>query len=217
MSNSSIPKEKQTAYQRWEMSPLKGNDNLSEEPNDKNFPTSDQSTNSEELAKQEAVKIGLTEGYADGLRQANAEMLADKENILRLASTFSKSLGKAESEFSMEILRLSLDLAKAMVKTHLQLNSKAIMSVVKEISGHLPPDISQVRLKLHSEDAKTVKKLLLEDLTNNDWTILEDDEITRGGCIVETSVKQIDASIEKRWQRICDALGQDDDWIGSLR
>jgi flagellar assembly protein FliH len=74
-----------------------------------------------------------------------------------------------------------------------------------------------VRLKLHSEDAKTVKKFLLADLSNHDWTILEDDEISRGGCIVETAIKHIDASIEKRWERISNALGQDDDWMGSLR
>jgi flagellar assembly protein FliH len=217
MSNASIPKERQTAYQRWEMSPITSSEVSSEEKNDKERPTSDQSQNSDELAKQEAVALGLQAGYADGVQQAKVEMLADKENLLRLASNFSKSLDKAESEFSMEILRLSLDLAKAMIKTHLQLNSKAILSVVKEISSHLPQDINQVRLKLHSEDAKTVRKFLLEDLSNQDWSILEDDGIIRGGCIIETSIKHIDASIEKRWERICNALGQDDDWISSLR
>lgn len=217
MYSPAIPKEEQTAYQRWEMPSITGSEQLFEKTQDIKTPVSEPSKVSADLARQEAAAIGLNEGYADGLQKAKTEMLADKENLLKLVSTFSKSIDKAENEFSLEILRLSLDLAKAMVKTHIQLNEKAIVSIVKEISGHLPPDIKQVRLKLHSEDARTVKKLLLEDFTNYDWTILEDDQITRGGCIIETSIKQIDASIEKRWKRICDALGQDDDWIGSFK
>jgi len=217
MSKQSIPKENQTAYQRWEMLPIKSADQSFNNSRDTKALENECSKASLAIIKQEAIEAGLKEGYAAGMQQAKEEMLADKENIIKLAGTFSKSLDKAENIFSTEILKLSIDLAKAMVKTHLKLNTNAIISVVKEISEHLPPNINQLRLKLHSEDAKTVRKLLLEDLTNYNWTIIEDDKITRGGCIVETSIKHIDASIEKRWKRICDALGQDDDWTGSLK
>jgi len=215
MSNMFIPKEQQTAYQRWEMSDISHDDN--ETVIEEKSITPEELQAIAQQAKEEGFALGMQHGYADGLQQAHAEILSDKQNLLNLANTFTHSLDKGETEFSMEILKLALDVAKAMVNTHLQLNSKAILVVIKEITDHLPPDISQVRLRLHPDDADSVRKHLLEDLTSLNWIVLEDARITQGGCIVETAVKQIDARIETRWKRICDALGQDQEWLSSLK
>lgn len=214
MSNIFIPKEQQTAYQRWELSAISDEDEGIFEAKSS---TPEQSPAIVQNTQEDGFALGMQHGYADGLQQARAEMLSDKQNLLNLAQTFTHSLDKGETEFSMEILKLALDVAKAMVKTHIQLNSKAILVVIKEITNHLPPDISQVRLRLHPEDADSVRKHLLEDLTSLNWVIIEDAQITQGGCIVETAIKQIDARIETRWKRICDALGQDQEWLSSLK
>lgn len=217
MSNlATTPKAKQTAYQRWELSSIETANTAKPIEKTPPEPVVDVQQITEQ-ARQEGFALGLQRGYADGLQQARTEVMADKTNLLNLASTFGNSLDKAENEFAMGILKLSLDVAKAMLLTNLNLNSKAILAVVQEITNHLPPNIHQVRLMLHPEDAVSVKRHLTEELTNKEWTIIEDGNISRGGCLVETAIKHIDARIETRWKRICDALGQNEDWMESLK
>ena len=39
------------------------------------------------------------------------------------------------------------------------------------------------------------------------WRLLPDPEITPGGCIAETALGDIDATLETRWKRVTAALG----------
>jgi flagellar assembly protein FliH len=68
-------------------------------------------------------------------------------------------------------------------------------------------------LFLHPDDAAHVKECLQDDLAQADWRIVEDPNIQRGGCRVETASNQIDASIGTRWQRIARALGKSSEWL----
>ncbi|MGH8429807.1 MAG: FliH/SctL family protein, partial [Solimonas sp.] len=45
------------------------------------------------------------------------------------------------------------------------------------------------------------------------WCVVEDAQMERGGCRVETATNQIDASVATRWQRIAAALGKESDWL----
>ena len=42
---------------------------------------------------------------------------------------------------------------------------------------------------------------------------VQDAAVTRGGCRVETSSCEIDATLETRWQKLSAALAQDHEWI----
>jgi flagellar assembly protein FliH len=68
-----------------------------------------------------------------------------------------------------------------------------------------------LHLKLNPEDLQIVQKYLQAEL--NDWQIEEDIRIERGACIIETSGNTVDATHENRWRLICDALGQNHDWL----
>lgn len=43
--------------------------------------------------------------------------------------------------------------------------------------------------------------------------IHEDPHMTRGGCTVEAAGSQIDATLETRWRRIAERLGNDTAWL----
>ena len=45
--------------------------------------------------------------------------------------------------------------------------------------------------------------------------IVADAAVTRGGCLVESDIGIIDASIESRWRRAAAALGSQADWAGT--
>jgi flagellar assembly protein FliH len=211
-----IPKEKQTAYQRWEMPSFNNRHIVKEEPTEPALTHEEieaQIKVRTEQAIQQGYAQGLIEGHAAGMAQSKTTILNDNATLLNLAGAFSKSLDLAENDFSMSILKLSLDIAHAILKKHLNLNPQAILTVVNEIANQLPSNINQVKMRLNPDDAQTVKIHLLNELTHINWLIIEDEHIYRGGCLIETAFKQIDARIETRWQRICESLGQTAEWV----
>jgi flagellar assembly protein FliH len=43
--------------------------------------------------------------------------------------------------------------------------------------------------------------------------VVEDANVGRGGCKVDTASNQIDATAAARWQRLSHALGKEVDWL----
>lgn len=203
-----IPKEQQTAYQRWEMSAI----------SDRRTSDSKASVSPEQIqqvldkARKEGFSQGMKEGYFAGLEQAREIVEQDKKTLMGLASSFSDALNKTDERIAEDVLKLALDIAKAMLKSQLQVNEMAILPVVKEAINYLPSVQKPARIMLNPADANTVRTHMQEELTEQGWLLIEDDSVERGGCMVETSANQIDASNETRWQRITDALGQQGDW-----
>ena len=43
--------------------------------------------------------------------------------------------------------------------------------------------------------------------------VVEDASLLRGGCRIETSAGEIDATLQTRWQKLSAALAQDHEWV----
>jgi hypothetical protein len=72
------------------------------------------------------------------------------------------------------------------------------------------------QLAIHPEDAPLVRARLGESLTQSGWQIVEDATLSRGGCRLECQAGDIDASLEHRWQRLMETLGQTSTLIKSI-
>jgi flagellar assembly protein FliH len=76
------------------------------------------------------------------------------------------------------------------------------------------PSLQQPALLfLHPADVLLVNTLMGDQLSKAGWRVVEDGQMARGGCRVETASNQIDASAPSRWQRIAAALGKTSDWL----
>lgn len=218
MSNTATPKELQTAYQRWEMasfaqtSQKESADFNHSKRKDTNAATSKVGEIFDGVRK-EAYTKGMQEGFAVGMAKAKEIALQDKKNIAEMAAAFAEALKMADEKIEESILMLALDIAKAMLKTKLKVDPEAILPVVKEAMHYLPYVQKPARIFVHHEDAKILREQLGEELSEQVWLIQEDNNIERGGCLVETGANQIDASNEMRWKRISDALAQSNDWL----
>ena len=111
------------------------------------------------------------------------------------------------------MLSLALDLAKAMLKTSLAVRPELLLPVVSEAIRYLPTLHQPAVLFLHPDDALLVKEQMQEELTKAGWRVADDLHMQRGGCRVETASNQIDATIETRWHRLSEALGQSSGWL----
>lgn len=215
MANMAIPKEQQTAYQRWEMSSF-GNDKPSPaaaKPK-KKLEETDHALNAilENLRK-EAYTKGVQEGFAVGMAKAREHAEQERQQFVQIMQNFNQALEKTDEAIAEELLGLALDIAKSMLKTKLNIDTAAVIPVVVDAIHYLPHVQKPARILVHHEDAHILREYLAEEISSQQWQILEDSSIERGGCLVETGANQIDASNGMRWKRITEALSKHDDWL----
>jgi flagellar assembly protein FliH len=217
MSNTHLPKEQQTAYQRWEMSTLFSDDASQAKRTEKApSPAAEKLASMLETTRKEAYlkgkQDGRQQGYLEGLQKGQEVSGAAEQKFLELSASFRESLNQADEKMANDLLKLALDIAKSMIKTTLSVDSTKIIPIVKEAIHYLPSVQQPARIMLHPEDAITVREHIGEELREGGWHIIEDDHVEQGGCMIETASNQIDASNATRWKRISKALGQPGEW-----
>lgn len=224
MSNP-VPKEKQTAYQRWELASF-GDDEPQQplhQPSSSIVPAVPQE---EALAKfqaeldalREEAKAqghaeGLAEGRARGLEEGRAQAASEREAFRQLAESFASEVVRADDVIAEDLLKLALDVAKAMLKTALNVQPELVLPIVGESIRYLTSLQHPALLFLHADDAPIVREHMGDELSKAGWRIATDAHVARGGCRIETASNQIDASINGRWERIAAGLGQNSAWL----
>jgi flagellar assembly protein FliH len=161
----------------------------------------------------EGLASGHDAGYQDGLDMGRAEAAAELTHLQNIATTFGDAVTQADEAISNDVLELALHLARNMVRTAFEVRPELILAVVREAVDYLPNLQQPALLILHPEDALIVRSSIGHDLEKAGWRIVEDGNIARGGCRVDTASNQIDAQIASRWQRLTHALGKDLDWL----
>lgn len=214
MAMTGVPKEQMSAYQRWELASFDEETPTEIELREKQQAAENARTVQLMLkqVRQEAYEAGFKTGYVDGMAHAETVLAQERTQLSTLAESFSQALSMHDQKVAESILTLSLEMAKAMLKTELQVNVKAVIPVVLDAMHYLPQVKQPARLILHHDDANVVRAHLGEELFQQGWQVLEDASIERGGCVVETAENQIDATNEMRWKRMTQALSRHDEW-----
>jgi flagellar assembly protein FliH len=234
-----IPKEQQSAYQRWELTsfgderpstqarraaaappPAPAPEPVQIVPNVA-LPTLEELEALREQARAEGYAEGLAEGraagqaegYADGARAGQIEAEAELEHLRAIAATFSDAVMQADETIAHDVLELALRLARGMVRTAFDVRPELILPVVQEAIGYLPVLAQPATLTLNPGDAEIVRQAMGQELVKGGWRIVEDASMARGGCKVDTASNQIDAQAQARWARLTHALQSNVDWL----
>jgi flagellar assembly protein FliH len=216
MSDTAIPKEQQTAYQRWEMNSFGDNrasTKTAASSAANNKLTIEQTAQLREEARAKGYAEGLAEGRAAGLAQGRAAAAGEITLLQTLAESFTQEVVRADEIISQDVMSLALDIAKAMLKTSLSVHPELVLPIVSEAIHYLPSLQQPAILFLNPSDIAIVKDHMSDELNKAGWRVAEDMHLQRGGCRIETATNQIDASTQTRWQRIAEALGKESDWL----
>ncbi len=155
------------------------------------------------------------EGLAAGRQEAQAALAGERTELQALIAGVNELMHDFEQALAGDVLSVGLELAKQIVRTSLRLKPDLVMAVVREAISSLPGLSEQTVLLLNPADAALVRKGLQDDpsLATLPWKIVEDAQIERGGCRLETPTTEVDAVLETRWRRVVASLGRDDSWI----
>lgn len=160
-------------------------------------------------AREEAQSIkeaAQKEGYEEGLNQAKADIEEVKNSI-------TSFLGAKQAVFDYivpNIMEISLDIAKKIIKQEIQENPSLIMENITEILHGLSKEETKITLRVNPVQVSLVKAEIPEVLTNTGLDarvmVVPDEAIMEGGCMVTTTNGVIDATIETQLSVISEAL-----------
>jgi len=215
MSNI-VPKEQLSAYQRWEMDAF----DESHGSGAVALPTAGEVEQIQQQAHQEGYQEGyqegLLQGREQGYREGGEQALQEAQRLNQLLDKVNEALQQLEEAMAQQMLELSLGIAKQMLRQALPVIPELLLPVIQEAINSLPQANQQPQLILHPLDAELVRSRLEAELAHGHWRVVEDSQIARGGCRLETAQSEIDATLENRWQRVLESLGQSGDWLGPL-
>jgi len=212
-SNSSdvIPKEKLSAYQRWELASLHDavDGGYSRGNGEEATRRRAQHEGEAEAVRAQAQAEGYTAGYAAGMAHATA----DKGRLEALLKTLGESVRDHEQHMVDEVLDLALVVARQLVGEALSVRREFILPVVSAGLNQLPQSLQRMQLMLNPADMDLVRHFLASEPASGRCQLIADPTIAPGGCRIETEQCEIDATIPSRWKRLLANLGRSDDWL----
>ncbi|TAK99056.1 MAG: hypothetical protein EPO09_01650 [Aquabacterium sp.] len=182
-------------------------------------PAAPPAPNVDELVR-EARQTGYQDGYRNGLaalesyKQTQAAQMAAymSDQVGVLASDFHHRLESLEQQLAGRIAGVALELARQVVRSELQQNPEVVVEVAEQALTTLLASARQIVLRLNPDDHGLAQAQLTEVLAARGARMVPDASITRGGCIVESDIAVVDASVEARWERAAASMGHNAPW-----
>lgn len=202
------PKENLTAWQRWELGSFEQKKAAAEATKKTpagRLPTADDV----ERIHRDAHKQGYDAGYEEGTARARMEAL----RLHTLVEQLEAALGEFDQQVAADLLGLSLEIARQVVRQTIAARPGVILDVLREALLQLPHQ--HVAIYLHPEDASLVRSHLGDQLAHLGHRILEESGLARGGLRMEAGGSHLDASVESRWKRVIESMGAEAGWIES--
>ena len=112
-----------------------------------------------------------------------------------------------------QLLATAVEIANQVLHQSLKLKPELLLPVVREAVSTLHPGSGHPALFAHPDDAALIRKHMGDHLTHNNWRIIEDPSLTRGGCRIEFGASYVDATLETRWRRVIESIGISQDWL----
>jgi len=164
-----------------------------------------------ETGRQEGQTQGLEQGRAEGLAESRERFVACWAPLEDMAQQFGRQLDIVEAEMADGVLALAVRIAERLVAAHLAVDPHAIEPLLREALAALPSSVGQGRLRVNPADLDVARTFLETERPETAWQWVEDAEVPRGGCLLETPSLRQDLTLPERMRAISRALGLESD------
>lgn len=160
-------------------------------------------------AKEEANSIreaAAKEGYQEGLNEAKEDIERVKEAI----GEFFNAKQEVYDSIAPDILEISLDIAKKIIKKEMSENPEILLENIKDILKGLSKEETKIILKVNPVQVAMLKQEIPEAMSTAGLEakviIIPDETVMEGGCMITTTNGVIDATIETQLAIISEVL-----------
>ena len=163
-----------------------------------------------EQAKNEAGQVteqARQEGFEAGKAEASTRLEEAMQTLNEAVNQRKQIIKDAENE----ILRLAIKIAEQIIKSEVSLHRDVCLNIVTEAIARVS-DREQIIVRVNREDAEFLKRYkdrlagMLDGVRS--FSILEDNNIEPGGCVIETNLGYIDGKISTKLKALELALNK---------
>lgn len=174
----------------------------------------------DDALRQDAYAEGFAQGQAHAALEAQrqlAEYIANEgQNIARdfgkLFAIAQEQMAQAEQVLASGVLDLACELARQVVRRELAVRTDALQPVLREALGLLVADTQSAVIRLNPLDLALLEPVIKAEFAGLSLTLLSDEAMNQGGCLVESAGTVVDGTLEKRWARAVATLGLESAW-----
>lgn len=151
-------------------------------------------------------KSAFEEGYRQGLEQANSDI----ENFRLAINEFMGAPKEVFEYISPDILEISVDIAKRIIKKEVQSDPQIIINTIVDVLKTASKNEPKVNIRVSPKVVTFVKDVLPNTMYENGIdtkvNIISDPSVEEGGCVFQTNNGIVDASIDTQIEIIKKAL-----------
>lgn len=162
--------------------------------------------------KQEGIEEGYTRGKQDGRQEVEQEF---DQAVQALGDAVEQINGLRRSildSSKQDMVRLVRTIAEKVIHVEVRSREKPILRAVEK-AIHAAVQSEEYRVRVNPEDMSVVtdnKPLFLASISGLQNIVIESDqEISRGGCVVESDQGKVDGTIETQLEKIQEQLDAD--------
>jgi flagellar assembly protein FliH len=159
---------------------------------------------------------GYQDGYRDGMAALEAfkQSYANQLNVQFSAITQSLSgqMDDLQQDMARALAVTATQLAKQMVRAELSARPELVAAVANEALESLLLSAKHITVRVHPNDVDFVTRGAAEVLAARGGRVVSDATVAPGGCLVESDIGVMDASMQARWRRAAAAVGCDQPW-----
>ncbi len=160
-------------------------------------------------AQEEASYIkqsAYQEGFNEGIKQAQVDL----ENFRNILGAFMGAEERVFNEIAPNILGIAMEIAEKIIKTEVKTDPQIVMDTIMDVLKTISKNEPKIVLRVNPVQVQYIKDTLPEQIRllgmETKLSILSDDGITEGGCVIQTNNGLVDASIEAQLEIVQNAL-----------
>jgi flagellar assembly protein FliH len=163
-------------------------------------------------AMEEARAEGYSEGVRDGLEQGKAEAMESLESAIRALGEAASQLHTRQAEWASareeNVAALGTALARVLLEDELEERPEAFASRVRAALASFPAE-ETLRIRIHPRDLSSIAQFRPGDVPITGSRAVQwmpDDQVGKGGVIVEGPTRIVDGRVEPALTRIYRSL-----------
>lgn len=161
-----------------------------------------------EEREKKAFEKGFSEGNKQGTQKRNEEVTPLIKALEGILEKFKYTKEDIAAQAGKEALLLAQTAFRKLNGEYNETFNPKILDIIQPVLQKIP-NATRLIIKLNPQDFKIFSEFkdnLIKIGQLTDCEILQDSQITKGGCLIETDIGMIDATLETRVDKISESF-----------
>lgn len=163
-----------------------------------------------------AHQAGYQDGYRDGLAALEGfkQTLAANSaaQVGALLEAVAAQLDALQQALASAVVDTATQLARQIVRSELAARPELIADVAEHALEALMLSARHITMRVNPQDQPLVAAGAADVLAARGARLIADAAVQRGGCLIESDLGRVDATLASRWKRSVATIGSEREW-----